>query len=82
MLAAGLVIIGVRHQLRDNGGAMEALLTVEFPGVTPPPLVAAHRWHLAVEFSNWIVASTANRQARNHDAEKTGRLVRRSVLPG
>ena len=29
-----------------------------------------------------IVASTANRPARNHDAEQTGRLVRRSVLPG
>jgi hypothetical protein len=82
MLDDGLVIIGVRHQVRDNGGAMEALLTVEFPGVTPPPLVAAHRWHLAVEFSNWIVASTANRPARNHDADQTGRLVRRSVLPG
>ena len=52
MLDDGLVIIGVRPQVRDNGGAMDALLTVEFPGVTPPPLVPAHRWHLAVEFSN------------------------------
>ncbi|SIJ30634.1 Uncharacterised protein [Mycobacteroides abscessus subsp. bolletii] len=52
----GLVIGGVRHQLRDNGGTLEARLTVEFPGAMPAPLVAAHRWHLAVEFSNWIIA--------------------------
>jgi hypothetical protein len=51
-----LVIGGVRHQLRDRNGTLEALLTVEFPGLTPPPMVAAHRWHLAVEFSNWIAA--------------------------
>lgn len=52
----GLVIGGVRHQLRSRNGDLEALLTVQFPALTPPPMVAAHRWHLAVEFSNWIVA--------------------------
>lgn len=60
LLDDGLIIGGVRHQLRDRDGAMEALLTVEFPAVTPPNLIAAHRWHLAVEFSNWIVAAQAN----------------------
>ncbi|WP_458315977.1 hypothetical protein [Mycolicibacterium brisbanense] len=57
LLDDGFVIGGVRHQLRDRDGALEALLTVEFPGLTPAPLVAAHRWHLAVEFGNWIIAS-------------------------
>ena len=56
VLDDGLVIGGVRHQLRDHDGTLEALLTVECPGLTPPPMVAAHRWHLAVEFSNWIEA--------------------------
>jgi hypothetical protein len=56
VLDDGLVIGGVRHQMRDRNGTLEALLTVEFPGLTPPPMVAAHRWHLAVEFSNWIEA--------------------------
>lgn len=57
VLDDGVGIGGVRHQFRDRDGVMEALLTVEFPGVFPNSLVAAHRWHLATEFSNWIIAS-------------------------
>jgi hypothetical protein len=57
VLDDGFAIGGVRHQFRDRDGAMEALLTVEFPGVFPGSLIAAHRWHLATEFSNWIIAS-------------------------
>lgn len=57
ILDDGLAIGGVRHQFRDHDGAMEALLTVEFPGLFPARMVAAHRWHLAVEFGNWIIAS-------------------------
>ncbi|MEZ0052320.1 hypothetical protein ABIA30_003338 [Mycobacterium sp. MAA66] len=56
VLDDGLVIGGVRHQFRDTAGRLEAQLTVEFPGMMPSPMVAAHRWHLAVEFSNWITA--------------------------
>lgn len=65
LLDDGFVIGGVRHQLRDRDGALEALLTVEFPGVTPATLVAAHRWHLAVEFGNWIIASQSGPAATN-----------------
>jgi hypothetical protein len=57
VLDDGFTVGGVRHQFRDRAGAMEALLTVEFPGVFPRRLIAAHRWHLATEFSNWIIAS-------------------------
>lgn len=57
VLDDGFALGGVRHQFRDHDGAMEALLTVEFPGVFPRSLIAAHRWHLATEFSNWIIAS-------------------------
>jgi hypothetical protein len=56
VLDDGLVIGGVRHQFRDVDGAMEALLTVEFPRVFPSRMVAEHRWHLATEFGNWINA--------------------------
>ncbi|MFV8167242.1 hypothetical protein ACNQVK_34895 [Mycobacterium sp. 134] len=55
----GLVIGGVRHQFRDHDGAMEAVLAVEFPGLFPSRMIAAHRWHLAVEFGNWIIAAAA-----------------------
>jgi hypothetical protein len=57
VLDDGFTVGGVRHQFRDHNGAMEALLTVEFPGMFPTTFIAAHRWHLAVEFSNWIIAS-------------------------
>jgi hypothetical protein len=57
VLDDGLAIGGVRHQFRDREGAMEALLTVEFPKLFPAVMVAAHRWHLAAEFSNWVIAS-------------------------
>jgi hypothetical protein len=60
VLDDGFAIGGVRHQFRDHDGAMEALLTVEFPGVFPGSLIAAHRWHLATEFSNWIIASQSS----------------------
>jgi hypothetical protein len=56
VLDDGLVIGGVRHQFRDVNGAMEALLTVEFPSVFPSRMVTEHRWHLATEFGNWITA--------------------------
>lgn len=56
VLDDGVVIGGVRHQFRDHDGAMEALLTVEFPAVVPEMMIAAHRWHLAAEFSNWVSA--------------------------
>jgi hypothetical protein len=57
VLDDGFTIGGVRHQFRDRDDTMEALLTVQFPRVFPKSLIAAHRWHLATEFSNWIIAS-------------------------
>ena len=53
----GLAIGGVRHQFRQEGKGFRALLTVEFPGAVPLRMIAEHRWHLAVEFSNWIEAA-------------------------
>lgn len=59
LLDDGMCIGGVRHQLRDRRGALEALLTVEFPALVPARFLRQHQWHLAVEFGNWITASTA-----------------------
>lgn len=58
-LSDGLAIGGVRHQFRDEGDGFRALLTVEFPALTLPTILRGHRWHLAIEFSNWIEASLA-----------------------
>jgi hypothetical protein len=53
----GLAIGGVRHQFRDEGHGFRPLLTVEFPALTLPTIISGHRWHLAIEFSNWIEAA-------------------------
>ncbi|WP_063002315.1 hypothetical protein [Nocardia mikamii] len=53
----GLVIGGVRHQFRDRAGTMDALLTVQFPATVPARFIRQHQWHLAAEFSNWIIAA-------------------------
>ena len=56
-LANGTVIGGIRHQFRDDADGARALLTVEFPWLIGPIGPAAHRWHLACEFSAWIEAA-------------------------
>jgi hypothetical protein len=48
----GIPIGGLRHQLRDTATGFQMSLTAEFPTLTPPNLIAGHRWHLACEFSN------------------------------
>lgn len=53
----GNPIGGLRHQLRNTTIGFEMTLTAEFPALTPPQLIAGHRWHLACEFSNMIERS-------------------------
>ncbi len=54
---------GVRHRFRDlPSGGFEIELNVEFPTTTLPPMVAAHGWHLASEFSNWLEFANGIRQ--------------------
>lgn len=50
----GTPIGGVRHQFRDTDDGFQARLLVEFPSTVPPSMLKEHRWHLAVEFANWI----------------------------
>ena len=52
--ANGMAIGGVRHQFRDTDEGFHARLTVEFPSTMLRSMVLEHRWHLAVEFSNWV----------------------------
>jgi hypothetical protein len=59
-LGDGLAIGGVRHQFRQEGDGFRALLTVEFPRRVPRKMIAEHRWHLAVEFANWIEAASGS----------------------
>ncbi|MFD3504172.1 hypothetical protein [Streptomyces sp. NPDC058678] len=59
-LADGTALGGARHQFREEGGGTRALLTVEFPRLMPPASVAAHRRHVACEFSQWVEAAAAS----------------------
>ncbi|MEU6737246.1 hypothetical protein ABZ929_29290 [Streptomyces physcomitrii] len=53
----GVRIGAVRHQFRDlPGGGFRARPAVAFPAALPSPMISAHEWHLACEFSNWVTA--------------------------
>lgn len=56
-LPNGRIAGSVRHQFRDEGDGLRARLGIEFPLAFPGPVVRAHKWHLACEFSNWIEAA-------------------------
>ncbi|ENV08488.1 hypothetical protein F966_03162 [Acinetobacter higginsii] len=51
----GLAIGGVRHQFRNEANGFRAKLTVEYPLLILPTIISGHQWHLANEFSNWIL---------------------------
>lgn len=54
-LATGEMIGGVRHQFRNlPGGGFRSRLRVAFPAAMPGLYITEHRWHLAVEFGNWV----------------------------
>lgn len=59
-LADGTIIGGIRHQFRDEDAGLRVLLTVEMPWLMGPIGPAAHRWHLATEFCNWLLAPAPN----------------------
>ncbi|GAB3383652.1 hypothetical protein [Amycolatopsis echigonensis] len=63
----GVPIGAVRHQFRDDPrGGFAARLAIAFPAVLPPWMISEHRWHLACEFSNWVLAYLAGRPATAH----------------
>lgn len=57
-LKDGVIVGGVCHQFRQEGEGFRAKLSVEFPVMVLPHMIAEHRWHLAAEFSNWIEAAS------------------------
>jgi hypothetical protein len=59
-LGDGTLIGGIRHQFRDDGDGVRALLTAELPWLIGPIAPAADRWHLACEFSAWLEAAAAD----------------------
>jgi len=61
VLPDGRRIGGVKHQFRDTETGLHALLAIDFPLFTAPTITRGHRWHLAIEFSNWIEAAAAAR---------------------
>lgn len=53
-LKNGLVMGGVRHQMKDIEGGCAVKLTVEFPVLMPSYTIREHQRHLACEFYNWF----------------------------
>lgn len=50
----GTAIGGIRHHFRDEADGFHVRLNAEMPITLPRPMIAAHCWHLAGEFSNWL----------------------------
>ncbi len=59
-LKDGVIVGGVCHQFRQEGEGFRAKLSVEFPMMILPYMIAEHRWHLAAEFSDWIEAASTS----------------------
>lgn len=57
----GTVIGGIRHLFRDEGDGFHVRLNAEVPIIVPRPMVTAHCWHLAGEFSNWLEFANGTR---------------------
>lgn len=55
----GRTIGGAKHHFRDDATGLHAIIGIDFPLTTPPTIWYGHRWHLAIEFSNWIEAAAA-----------------------
>lgn len=53
----GTVAVHLLHQFRDTDDGFDVVLGVYFPAAAPEELIEAHRQHLAVEFTNWIIAA-------------------------
>jgi hypothetical protein len=60
--ARGTAIGGIRHLFRDEADGFHVRLNVEFPVTVPRPMVTAHCWHLAGEFSNWLEFANGTRK--------------------
>lgn len=59
---SGKIMGGVRHQFRDTENGIEARLCVQFPNACPKFIVKNHQYHLAIEFSNWLLWISENRE--------------------
>jgi hypothetical protein len=57
----GTAIGGIRHLFRDEADGFHVRLNVEFPMTVARPMVTAHCWHLAGEFSNWLEFANGTR---------------------
>ncbi|TCO55233.1 hypothetical protein [Actinocrispum wychmicini] len=56
-LPDGEVTGAVLHQFRDVPGGCQAKLTCYFPAATPDDVIETHQRHVAVEFTNWLIAA-------------------------
>jgi hypothetical protein len=60
--ARGIAIGGIQHLFRDEpDGGFTVRLNVEFPVTVRGPMITAHCWHLASEFSNWLEFANGTR---------------------
>ncbi|OZG69311.1 hypothetical protein [Bifidobacterium eulemuris] len=59
-LSDGKRVGAARHQFQDTPEGLQGHLCIEFPKKTMAKVVDGHKWHLAIEFSNWLEAAAAD----------------------
>lgn len=42
------------HQFKETTDGFHGLLTIYFPFLVPKQIIEGHKYHLAIEFSNWV----------------------------
>ncbi|MDW8544455.1 hypothetical protein SD311_005340 [Staphylococcus sp. KG4-3] len=53
-LENGVIIGGMRHQVKRENDGFRFKALVEFPGILPNSMIKQHQLHLACEFGHWI----------------------------
>lgn len=72
ILADGTVVAKVLHQFANTAKGFRGRLGIYFPANAAPERIIGHRWHLAIEFRNWISdclsEMTASKKSSGHVA--------------
>lgn len=53
-LKNGMIIGGMRHQIRNENHGFRFKALVEFPAILPNYMIHQHQYHLCCEFGNWL----------------------------
>ncbi|WP_439236462.1 hypothetical protein [Lonepinella koalarum] len=54
LISGGKIKMRAMHQFKDTEEGMLVKLNIVFPKNLPAEMIENHKWHLAIEFKNWL----------------------------